>query len=201
MTVSGKNEGVTSSAHGASTAAAGKSRDVTLPWAKWSDEQRRIVANLCDEQARLCFEVGAERGLEAYIGLRDAILDRSCPLHRREAIAEIAAERQRQVESEGWTPEHDDTHAGGEMARAAGCYALHAGLPTPAQVHPGYAPQDWPWDAMWWKPKSRRHDLIRSAALIVAEIERLDRSRLKPAAASEQSSNCEAVTNNSEPSP
>jgi hypothetical protein len=28
---------------------------------------------------------------------------------------------------------------------------------------------------MWWKPKDRRRDLVRAAALIIAEIERLDR--------------------------
>jgi hypothetical protein len=34
----------------------------------------------------------------------------------------------------------------------------------------------WPWHDDWWKPKDRRRDLIRAAALIVAEIERLDRA-------------------------
>lgn len=33
-------------------------------------------------------------------------------------IEAIAAERQRQIEKEGWTPEHDDTHGAGEMAEA-----------------------------------------------------------------------------------
>lgn len=34
-------------------------------------------------------------------------------------IDEIAAERRRQIEAEGWTPEHDDQHDEAEMARAA----------------------------------------------------------------------------------
>lgn len=34
-------------------------------------------------------------------------------------IDEIAAERQRQVEVEGWTAEHDDKHADGSLAQAA----------------------------------------------------------------------------------
>ena len=34
-------------------------------------------------------------------------------------IERIAKERQRQIEQEGWTPEHDDHHAEGEMAAAA----------------------------------------------------------------------------------
>ena len=34
----------------------------------------------------------------------------------------IAAERTRQKEVEGWTAEHDDEHANGELALAAICY-------------------------------------------------------------------------------
>lgn len=94
----------------------------------------------------------------------------------RYVLREIDAERERQIVSEGWTPEHDDGHDRGEMARAAGCYALYAGQRGQAQVAAGYAPGNWPWDAAWWKPKDRRRDLIRAAALIVAEVERLDRA-------------------------
>ncbi len=35
----------------------------------------------------------------------------------------IAAERKRQIEVEGWTPEHDRQHSSGDLARAASCYA------------------------------------------------------------------------------
>ena len=38
------------------------------------------------------------------------------------AIKDIEAERQRQKISEGWTPAHDDTHDGNEIALAAACY-------------------------------------------------------------------------------
>jgi hypothetical protein len=34
-------------------------------------------------------------------------------------------------------------------------------------------PQGW---AGWWKPKLRRENLVRAGALIIAEIERLDRA-------------------------
>jgi hypothetical protein len=34
----------------------------------------------------------------------------------------------------------------------------------------------WPWSREWWQPKDRRRDLVRAGALIVAEIERLDRA-------------------------
>lgn len=85
-------------------------------------------------------------------------------------IEAIAAERRRQVASENWSPEHDDAHESGELARAAVCYAQEAGgrLVCP--------PKLWPWEASWWKPKDRRSDLVRAGALIAAEIDRIDRA-------------------------
>jgi hypothetical protein len=89
-------------------------------------------------------------------------------------IEEIAAERRRQIEVEGWVPEHDDAHDSGQLAMAAVCYARFS---TGRRIHRlGSCPLDWPWDIEWWKPKCPRRDLIRAAALIVAEIERLDRA-------------------------
>jgi len=85
------------------------------------------------------------------------------------ALDDIASERKRQIEGEGWTAEHDDAHDRGEMASAAACYCIPIRDPVPP-------PSNWPWDAKWWKPKDRRRDLVRAAALIVAEIERLDRN-------------------------
>jgi hypothetical protein len=94
------------------------------------------------------------------------------------AIDDIAAERQRQKDVEGWSPEHDDAHTGGELLRAAICYAQHPITHPMAlrQLGPGKPCDMWPWEASWWKPKNPRRDLVRAAALIVAEIERLDRA-------------------------
>lgn len=107
---------------------------------------------------------------------RDADLaaaqERIAALTVRGALADIAAERRRQVEAEGWTPEHDDRHDRGEMARAAICYA------DPLNEGRDHPPAKWPWDAGWWKPKDRRRDLVRAAALLIAEIERSDRAAL-----------------------
>lgn len=93
-----------------------------------------------------------------------------------QAWLDVQAERRRQVEAEGWTPEHDDEHSHGQMARAAACYAL-AGSSAPndgtAALLVSLA---WPWDQQWWKPTSARRDLIKAGALILAEIERLDRA-------------------------
>lgn len=91
-------------------------------------------------------------------------------------INEIEAERKRQGWDEGWTPEHDDAHKDGEMAAAAAAYALLASHSGYDRQKAYWRPDWWPWDLKWWKPKDRRRDLVRAAALIVAEIERLDRT-------------------------
>lgn len=112
---------------------------------------------------------------------------------------DIHAERQRQMTHEGWTPEHDDTHAGGQMALAAGCYAMFASasdsqrantdmpgsLASLGKTITGWAAwlQIWPWDRKWWKPTDRRRDLVKAGALIIAEIERLDRLESRKAQA------------------
>ena len=80
-------------------------------------------------------------------------------------IDEVVAERKRQIEKEGWSAEHDDEHSDGEMAWAAASYAMGSN-------------RFWPWDIKWWKPTDRRRDLVKAGALIVAEIERLDRSEI-----------------------
>lgn len=92
------------------------------------------------------------------------------------AIDDIAAERQRQIEVEGWTPEHDDTHDDSELADAAACYAMMS-RPGNPDVMRDILARLWPWNRSWWKPKTRRADLVRAGALIVAEIERLDRDK------------------------
>jgi hypothetical protein len=94
----------------------------------------------------------------------------------KSVIEEIAAERQRQIEQEGWTPAHDNQHDAGEMADAAACYAMTTEIRNLTALGMPLRLLVWPssWSG-WWKPKDRRRDLIRAAALIVAEIERLDR--------------------------
>lgn len=103
------------------------------------------------------------------------------------ALEDIVAERQRQIEGYGWTAEHDDKHNGdGQLARAAGIYAVIGGSDKTdyRNATGGYSLNDtlrgimeyyWPWERSWFKPTNRRRDLVKAGALIVAEIERLDR--------------------------
>ncbi|MEZ2426184.1 hypothetical protein ACBR28_31840 [Pseudomonas aeruginosa] len=85
-----------------------------------------------------------------------------------QAWLDVQAERRRQITAEGWTPDHDDLYCAAELPRAAAAYILNGANDE--------APAIWPFSAKWWKPTSARRDLIKAGALILAEIERLDRA-------------------------
>lgn len=100
-------------------------------------------------------------------------------------VGEIARERERQLSTEGLTQALDDELVGGELARAAAAYAIHVTMDDGARDVLATDPEClrdtvfyrryWPFSIGWWKPKGRRDELVKAAALIVAEIERLDR--------------------------
>lgn len=91
----------------------------------------------------------------------------------------IAQERQRQIEVEGWTPEHDDEHKDGALLSAAICYAIAAGVRGGTGVVLTMPPMTWVWpfDREWWKPGgSLIRMLVKTGALLAAEIDRLQRA-------------------------
>lgn len=111
-----------------------------------------------------------------------------------QAAQDVLAERQRQIAEEGWDAAHDDEHEGGTgaLAKAAAAYAIASTDPRPRTARDD-PPAIWPWERHWWKPgravdrsadglgpvtrvPDRRHDLVRAAALLLAEIERMDRA-------------------------
>jgi hypothetical protein len=93
-----------------------------------------------------------------------------------DAARDVLAERARQVSAEGWTREHDDLYVDGEMAAAAACYAITGGKwQSKAGV---LLSMLWPWARSWFKSTGHRRDLVKAGALILAEIERLDRLAL-----------------------
>lgn len=94
------------------------------------------------------------------------------------AASDVLAERARQINVEGWTPEHDDEHGDGAMAVAAACYALadRARALIIGTVNIVGLWQWTGWSEQWFKPKDKRRNLVRAAALLLAEIERMDRA-------------------------
>lgn len=118
------------------------------------------------------------------------------PLTTEQVLSEIGAERAEQIGKHGWTAEHDDNnHDKGELAMAAACYAMPHRLYQKSDYADGVTYMDpWPWSRQWDKrpyhgnvvrgngsqgEKVRRGLLVRAAALIVAEIERIDRAARK----------------------
>ena len=92
----------------------------------------------------------------------------------------ITRERERQLDEEGWTDEHDDEHANGELAWAAVCYA------APTRIKASHIPESldggdpWPWSEEWDKRPGaaasrveRIRALEKAGALLAAEIDRL----------------------------
>jgi hypothetical protein len=101
---------------------------------------------------------------------------------RHEVMQAIWKERERQEEKEGWTPEHDDEeHRNGELGLAAACYAAPERLYVERRLRRGvdttYYEHALPWvfpDKIDEHPRLRQLEI--AAALIVAEIERLERA-------------------------
>ncbi len=93
-------------------------------------------------------------------------------------------ERIRQINEEGFTPEADDAYTFAELSLAAAAYALPPGK-RPYQE----APSCWPWSKSWWKGTpamgtakdidNRIREIIKSGALLLAELERLHRYKPK----------------------
>lgn len=90
----------------------------------------------------------------------------------------IAAERKRQIEVEGYTPEHDKFHLGYDLCAAATCYLeFYDWDPTTKSLRPSML---WPWTQGSWKPSKAEdpkeraiRNLTKAGALIAAEIDRL----------------------------
>lgn len=112
----------------------------------------------------------------------------------------IIEERIRQIEKEGWTPEHDDEHGDGALALAAICYAApcRVFVMDDRYVNQVTYRDPWPWEAKWDKRYSmgerrgnlgnslpdgktlsddeRVNLLIKAGALVAAEIDRIKRN-------------------------
>jgi hypothetical protein len=137
--------------------------------AAWSTRQwAEHVGAWEDKASQVCF--GSWMAIHAMLLQFQAMTVRELAAGGTAAALDVLTERRRQVEAEGWTEDQDDAHEGGELAQAAICYA------DPAAHCQLGIPHQWPWVAEWWKPRDRRRNLVRAGALVIAEIERLDRA-------------------------
>ncbi|MCK9446652.1 hypothetical protein M0Q50_07300 [bacterium] len=94
----------------------------------------------------------------------------------KSGIELITEERNRQIESEGYTPEHDSEHTDDSIACAAAMYAL----PERHRHLNNWIPFCWQWSRKFWKPSpdNRIKELVKAGALIAAEIDRLQKMNL-----------------------
>ena len=92
------------------------------------------------------------------------------------AIDLVVAERARQIDVEGFSPAHDDRYRNDELATAAACYALPISISDKEVWGTSLIDLMWPLEADWWKPEqSRIRNMVKAAALLIAEIERIQR--------------------------
>ena len=121
------------------------------------------------------------------------------PRFASRAAVDVIAERVRQMDKEGWTPEHDDEHTKGELAMASALYAAPIPLydVSHSNVLGGPIIHDpWPFTTSEIRTVTpdgipvyrlvphfdkrgkhpRRRELVIAGAMIIAEIERLDRA-------------------------
>lgn len=106
----------------------------------------------------------------------------SVKINPSQAVQDVLLERVRQLSEEGYDAKHDDAHTDGAIALAAAAYIGGA-----LKCHDGkkYGPPDGqdddvdvlmalaPWSIRY---KSPRDSLVKATALILAEIERIDRA-------------------------
>jgi hypothetical protein len=119
------------------------------------------------------------------------------------AMRDVFLERKRQIEpppgGEGFSLWQDDFHHGFELARAGVAYVV-ASLDIGRYLADYWWPSNWraemfkpgPPGAQREQPKGIRRNLVRAAALLIAEIERLDRAAAAAAAARQGAENVQA---------
>lgn len=94
-----------------------------------------------------------------------------------QSFKDVLQERIRQITEECHTEERDDQYVEGELAQAGACYAM------PSKTRRWLVGQGfslWPFSSASCKAsENTRRDLIKAAALIIAEIDRLDRAAKK----------------------
>ncbi|EMQ9351110.1 hypothetical protein WI371_001455 [Salmonella enterica] len=107
-----------------------------------------------------------ESEITRLVGMAQSAPSESVSQPLTDALRDVIAERQRQISVKGWTPEHDDTYTCGELAAAAISYI------EPMEAE-SYWPADWHDDS--FRPSDERRNLVKATALLLAELERLDR--------------------------
>lgn len=147
---------------GASAELAARAAAEIRALASGGGEESQDVELLTREIGRLKRELSAHE--EGVAGASRAALD-------------TLGERARQRRQEGYDDLHDDGYDDFALLKAALAYGEDALLQgTTGHSFTETAPPSWPWNEDDWKPKGLRRMLVNMGALVIAEMERLDRA-------------------------
>lgn len=83
---------------------------------------------------------------------------------------DVAAERMRQIDEHAYTATWDSGYLNFQLLYAADAYMRSACTDSVLNQ----APPTFPWSEASWRPTTPRRDLVKAAALIIAEIDRMD---------------------------
>jgi len=154
----------------------GECKAVFQPTVVMAEDFDNVTRLFLDAAERCVASERRERELQQRLTAAD---ERADVLSPGSALGDVHLERLRQIDVENRSAVDDDDYSLGQLAYAAAGYAQGS---VPAQQVQGcLRPSYWPWHPRWWKPGSPRRMLVKAAALILAEIERIDRAALKPA--------------------
>ena len=117
-------------------------------------------------------KAAAKREALAVVGV-EAWLSGLKPLTN--AADSVLAERRRQIEAEGYSPDHDDDHTAGELAQAAADLCVDG---TDFRVVDPDGDEMLGWGLTEAHRSDRRRQLVIAGALVLAEIERIDRAHI-----------------------
>lgn len=139
----------------------------------------------CSPSNPPCGDCLPEKVLGNAVAARDAEIAELRTALNTQAALDVLAERRRQIDREGYNYKNDDAHILGEL----GAYAAYYAMPPAARDWPatetgygatwGEAIVPWNWSAP--KPGDRRCELVKAAALLLAEVERIDRTAMASA--------------------
>lgn len=91
-------------------------------------------------------------------------------------LNDIKTECRAQLSHEGWTPEDGDPRHPGDLALAAAAYAVAGSSEDDSDgTAPALSRLLWPWSAAELKPHDYRCNLVRAGALVLAELQRVER--------------------------
>lgn len=93
------------------------------------------------------------------------------------ALRDVVMERWRQINDEGYDAIHDSEHGREQLAVAGAMYVMLPIISVAMTKDDAvtFLSRFWRFEPESFKPKTRRKDLVRAAALIIAEIDRIDR--------------------------